>query len=80
MFADLGRYLPQEFSNKEQCLQWLKDKQLGIRRSITLLRKEPDQLTVRTPITNENVRIVGETNEIAWLHLQMVRERMYTIK
>ena len=80
MFADLGRFLPQEFSNKEQCLQWLKDKQLGINRSITLLRKEPDQLTVRTPITNENVRIVGEPNEIAWLHLQMVRERMYTLK
>jgi hypothetical protein len=80
MFADLGRFLPQEFSNKEQCLQWLKDKQLGINRSITLLRKEPDQLTVRTPITNENVRIVGEPNEIAWIHLQMVRERMYTLK
>lgn len=80
MFADLGRFLPQEFSNKEQCLQWLRDKQLGINRSITLLRKEPDQLTVRTPITNENVRIVGEPNEIAWIHLQMVRERMYTLK
>jgi hypothetical protein len=80
MFADLGRFMPQEFTNKEQCLQWLKDKQLGIRRSITLLGKESDQLTVRTPITNENVRIVGEPNEIAWLHLQMVRERMYTIR
>ena len=80
MFADLGRFMPQEFSNKEQCLQWLKDKQLGLNRSITLLRKEPDQLTVRTPITNENVRIVGEPNEIAWIHLQMVRERMYTLK
>ena len=44
MFADLGRFMPQEFDNKEQCLKWLKDKQLGINRSITLLGKEPDQL------------------------------------
>ena len=80
MFADLGRFMPQEFDSKEQCLKWLKDKQLGINRSITLLGKEPDQLTVRTPITNENVRIVGEPNEIARLHLQMVRERMYTTR
>lgn len=80
MFADLGRFMPQEFDNKEQCLKWLKDKQLGINRSITLLGKEPDQLTIRTPITNENVRIVGEPSEIAWLHLQMVRERMYTTR
>lgn len=80
MFADLGKFMPQEFSTKEQCLSWLKDKQLGIRRSITLLAKDDDQLTVRTPITNENVRIVGDSDEIAWLHLQMVRERMYTMK
>lgn len=80
MFADLGRFMPQEFSSKEQCLQWLKDKQLGIRRSITLLGKQSDQLMVRTPITNENVQIFGEPEEIAWLHLQMVRERMYTTK
>ena len=26
MFADLGRFMPQEFDNKEQCLKWLKDK------------------------------------------------------
>ncbi len=80
MFADLGRFMPQEFSSKEQCLQWLKDKQLGIRRSITLLGKQSDQLMVRTPITNENIQIFGEPEEIAWLHLQMVRERMYTTK
>ena len=24
MLADYGRLLPQEFSSKEQCLQWLK--------------------------------------------------------
>lgn len=80
MFADLGRFMPQEFSNKEQCLLWIKDKQLGIQRSIKLLGKANDNLTIRTPITNENVQIFGEPSEIAWLHLQMVRERMYTTK
>ena len=80
MFADLGRFMPQEFTNKEQCLQWLKDKQLGIKRSITLLGKDVDQLTLRTPITNENVRIFGEPDEIAWVHLRMVREQMYRLK
>lgn len=80
MFADLGRFMPQEFSNKEQCLDWLHDKQLGIKRSITLLAKEQEQITVRTPITNENIRICGEPEEISWLHLQMVRCRMYTLR
>ena len=56
------------------------NKQLGIKRSITLLGKDGDQLTLRTPITNENVRIFGEPDEIAWLHLQMVREQMYRLK
>lgn len=80
MLADYGRLLPQEFNSKEQCLQWLKNKQLGTVRSIVLLSKNDDWLMVRVPITNENVAIYGESEEIAWLHLQMVRNQMYSTK
>lgn len=80
MLADYGRLLPQEFNDKEQCLQWLKNKQLGTVRSIVLLSKDDDWLLVRVPITNENVRIHGESDEITWLHLQMVRNQMYSTK
>lgn len=80
MLADYGRLLPQEFNDKEQCLQWLKNKQLGTVRSIVLLSKNEDWLMVRVPITNENIAIYGDTAEIAWLHLQMVRNQMYSTK
>lgn len=81
MFADLGKRWPQEFDDKEQCLTWISQKQLGINRSITLIKKDLDQLTIRTPITNENIRIVSEDpSEIAWLHIQMIRNNMYTIQ
>lgn len=80
MLADLGRVMPQEFRSKEQCLDWLKNKQLGIRRSITLLSKSDDWMSVRVPITNENINIHGDVEEIRWLHLAMVRNQMYTIK
>lgn len=80
MLADYGRRLPQEFNNKEQCLQWLKNKQLGMVRSIILLSKDDDWLAIRVPWTNENINIHGEPNEIAWLHLQMVRDKMYSTK
>ena len=80
MLADYGRLLPQEFNNKEQCLQWLRNKQLGTVRSIVLLSKNDDWLAVRVPITNENVSIYGDAAEIAWLHLQMVRNQMYSTK
>jgi flagellar biogenesis protein FliO len=80
MMADYGRLLPQEFNNKEQCLHWLKNKQLGTVRSIVLISKNEDWLMVRVPITNENVSIYGEPDEIAWLHLQMVRNQMYSTK
>jgi len=80
MLADYGRKFPQEFDNKEQCLQWLKNKQLGTIRSITLLSKHDDWMVVRVPITNENIEIHGEQNEIAWLHLQLVRNQMYSTK
>ncbi len=78
MLAEYGRRLPQEFDSKEQCLAWLKNKQLGTVRSIVLISKNDDWLMVRVPITNENIGIYGETDEIAWLHLQMVRNQMYS--
>ena len=80
MLADVGRHMPQEFACKEQCLKWLQNKQLGIRRSIVLLSKSEDWMSVRVPITNENVNIHGEVDEIRWLHLAMVRNQMYTTK
>jgi hypothetical protein len=80
MLADFGRHMPQEFTHKEQCLDWLKDKQLGIKRSITLLDKQADWMQIRVPITNEIVEIHGEVDEIRWLHLAMVRNAMYIMK
>lgn len=80
MLADVGRVMPQEFNSKEQCLKWLQNKQLGIRRSIKLLSKSDDWMAVRVPITNENINIHGEVDEIRWLHLAMVRNQMYTTK
>lgn len=80
MLADLGRLMPQEFDSKEQCLRWLVNKQLGTKRSITLLSKSDDWLAIRVPITNENINIHGEVDEIRWLHLAMVRNQMYTTK
>lgn len=80
MLADYGRLMPQEFNSKEQCLRWLQNKQLGIRRSIVLLSKSEDWMSVRVPITNEIINIHGEVDEIRWLHLAMVKNQMYTTR
>ncbi len=80
MLADYGRMLPQVFNDKEQCLKWIQDKMLGTKRSITLLSKADDWIAIRVPITNENVNIHGEVDEIRWLHLAMVRNQMYTTR
>lgn len=53
---------------------------LGTTRSITLLSKDADWMAVRVPITNENIEIHGEVDEIRWLHLALVRNQMYTTK
>lgn len=80
MFADLGRMMPQEFDNKERCLRWCQNKQLGLKHSLRLLSKEKDRLIIRTPLTNEIVNIYGELDEINWLHLELVKSNSYTYK
>lgn len=80
MFADLGRMMPQEFDNKERCVRWCRNKQLGLKHSIKLLAKEKESLMIRTPITNEIVTIYGEPDEIQWLHLELVKSDSYTYR
>lgn len=80
MFADVGRFLPQEFNSKERCLQWCQNKQLGLRHSLRLLSKEKECLMIRTPLTNEDICIYGEQDEISWLHLELVKADAYTYK
>ena len=80
MFADLGRLMPQQFDSKERCLRWCINKQLGLKHSLRLLSKEKDSLMIRTPITNENVTIYGDPDEIVWLHLELVKADAYTYK
>ena len=80
MFADLNRLMPQEFDTKERCLRWCQNKQLGLKHSLKLLYKEKDSLSIRTPITNENVTIYGEPEEITWLHIELVKSDSYTYK
>lgn len=78
MYADLHRMLPQEFNNKERCLKWCKNKQLGIVHSLKLLSKEKECLSFRAPITNEVVDIYGDPEEIQWLHVELVKSNSYT--
>lgn len=78
MFADLGRLMPQEFNDKERCLQWCRNKQLGLKHSIRLLNKEKESLMIKTPITNEIITIYGEPEEINWLHIELVKSDSYT--
>lgn len=80
MFVDLGRLMPQEFDNKERCLQWYKCKQLGLRHSLKLLYKEKNSMMIRTPITNEITIVYGEPDEIEWLHLELVKSDAFTYK
>ena len=80
MFAELGRLMPQEFNSKERCLQWCQNKQLGLKHSLKLLSKEKECLCFRAPITNENVFVYGEPEEIVWLHLELVKANAYTYK
>ncbi len=80
MFADVGRHMPQQFNNPQRCLLWCQSKQLGLRNSLRLLAKESDYLMIRTPITNENIAIYGEPEEITWLHLELVKSDSYTYR
>ena len=46
----------------------------------SLIAKEKECLIIRAPITNENISIYGDEEEIKWLHLELVKCDAYTYK
>ena len=80
MFADIGRHMPQEFNDKEQAFGWFKNKQLGMRHSLKLLAREKEYMIIRTPITNENITVYGEPEEIKWLHVELIKADAFSYK
>lgn len=70
-------YIPYEFNNKLDCYKYVVNRALNIQKSLRFIEKDTEHLTVRCPVSADYLDIIGEPEEIEWLHMMLKNRHWY---
>lgn len=77
MIICTGTYIPYEFDNKRDCLQYIEERAHGIRKSLRLVEKDNEHLCLRCPLSGDYIDVVGTSEEILWIDRQLTVRSWY---
>lgn len=69
----LGDYIPYEYVSRFEVFRYVKSKAQGLKKSIRLVEKDNEHLTVRCPLSGDYLDIVGTTEDLEWLYNELVK-------
>lgn len=70
-------YIPYEFNNKMDCYKYVVNRALNIQKSLRFIEKDTEHLTVRCSVSADYLDIIGEPEEIEWLHMMLKNRHWY---
>lgn len=70
-------YIPYEFDDKNECLKHVESRCHGLKKSLRFVEKDNEHLTVRCPLSGDYLEIVGTTDDLNWLHKELIKRRWY---
>lgn len=70
-------YVPYEFNTKNETLRYITECCYNIKRSLKFVLMDTEHLEVRCPVSGEYLEITGSTEEVAWLHNELVTRNWY---
>lgn len=70
-------YIPYEFDNKREAIQFIKTKSHNIKGAIILCEKNTEHLLIRCPVSAEYLDIVSDVLTLNWLDEELKRLNMY---
>lgn len=73
-------YIPYEFKTRQDCYAYIVERCHGIKRSLRLVEKDIEHLTVRCPISGDYLEVVGSVEELIWLDNELRRHNWYRIR
>jgi len=72
-------YTPYDFNNWRECVNFLIDKTYGVKRGLTLIKKDKEHLEVRCPLTGEYLTVLGSEETIEKVHIQLILQNLYRL-
>lgn len=70
-------YTVYEYNNKYDCLNDIESLCHGIKKSLRLVEKDKEHLTLRCPLSGDYIDVVGIEEELEWLDNQLNVRKWY---
>ena len=70
-------YVPYDFRNWKECMNFLIDKCYGVKRGMTLVEKDKEHLELRCPLTGEYLTVLASEQDLERIHTQFILQNLY---
>jgi hypothetical protein len=75
IFSDT--YIPYDFEEKHQCLNYIEDRCQGLKKALRKIEKDNEHLRVRCPLSGDYLDVIGTEEELDWLDEQLRHRNLY---
>ena len=72
-----GDYKPYYYSSRYETLKYMVSRAQGLKKSLRLIEKDSEHLTIRCPLSGDYVEIVGDNDDLQWLHDELLKAQWY---
>lgn len=72
-----GTFNPYEYVSKRDVLWFIESACRGVKRSLRLIEKDSEHLTVRCPLYGDYLEITGSPEELTWLDNELKKRDWY---
>lgn len=72
-----GNYIPYEYVNRYETLKYVVSRAQNLKKSLRLIEKDSEHLTIRCPLSGDYLEIVGEKDDLEWLDNELRKRNWY---
>lgn len=72
-------FIPYEFTDRRDCFKYVEERCHGLKKSLRFVEMDNEHLVVRCPLSGDYLEIVGEQEELDWLHAELTKRGWYRI-
>lgn len=72
-----GDFTPYNYVTKYETLKYVKSRTHDLKKSLRLVEKDNEHLTIRCPLSGDYLDILGTVEELDWLHNELIKGNWY---
>lgn len=70
-------FSPYDFSNWRECCNFLIDKCYGMKKAMSLIKRDKEHLELRCPLTGEYLTVLASSENLEKIHRTLILQNLY---